>query len=137
MNNNKKKKGPSCFLTSNPTPPGKIAAQCGHAALAVYKALLTASAASVPSSSPFSSGTSAAARLLRRWELAGQPKIALQVNSEAHLDALAAQARESGLCARTIADAGRTQIASGSRTVLGVFGPRSLVDGVTGKLRLL
>ena len=38
-----------------------------------------------------------------------------------------------GLCARIIHDAGRTQVASGSATVLGIEpGPRSVVDGVTG-----
>lgn len=51
---------------------------------------------------------------------------------------LMAQARSLGLVAEVIADAGRTQIASGSHTVLGVGpGPRSVVDGVTGGLKLL
>ena len=43
-----------------------------------------------------------------------------------------------GLCARVIRDAGRTQIASGTTTVLGVGpGPKSVVDQVTGGLKLL
>lgn len=50
---------------------------------------------------------------------------------------LQAQAISMGLCARTIQDAGRTQIASGSTTVLGILGPKSVVDGVTGHLKLL
>lgn len=50
---------------------------------------------------------------------------------------LQAQALSLGLCARVIQDAGRTQIASGSRTVLGVLGPKSVVDSVTGHLKLL
>ena len=51
---------------------------------------------------------------------------------------LQAQALSLGLCARIIYDAGRTQIASGSATVLGVGpGPKSVVDGVTGGLKLL
>lgn len=48
-----------------------------------------------------------------------------------------AQAISLGLCARVIQDAGRTQIASGSQTVLGVLGPKSVVDSVTGHLKLL
>lgn len=50
---------------------------------------------------------------------------------------LQAQAISLGLCVRVIQDAGRTQIASGSRTVLGVLGPKSVVDSVTGRLKLL
>jgi len=68
----------------------------------------------------------------------GQAKIAVQVKSEEELLVLQAQAMSLGLCARIIHDAGRTQIASGSATVLGVGpGPRSMVDKVTGGLKLL
>ncbi|KAL4936782.1 hypothetical protein BDV06DRAFT_85785 [Aspergillus oleicola] len=101
---------------------GKIAAQCSHATLACYKYLVAN-----PSSS----------MILRRWERQGQAKIALQIKSEEELQLLQAQAISLGLCARVIQDAGRTQIASGSRTVLGVLGPKSVVDTVTGHLKLL
>lgn len=38
----------------------------------------------------------------------------------------------------TVQDAGRTQIASGSATVLGIGpAPKSVVDSVTGHLKLL
>lgn len=50
---------------------------------------------------------------------------------------LQAQALSLGLCARDIQDAGRTQIAGGSRTVLGILGPKGVVDEVTGSLKLL
>ena len=51
---------------------------------------------------------------------------------------LQAQAVSLGLCAQVIHDAGRTQIASGSATVLGIGpGPKSVVDSVTGHLKLL
>ena len=101
---------------------GKIAAQCGHATLACYKALVN----SPPN-----------AKLLKRWENHGQPKIAVQVKSEDELQTLQALAQSLGLCARVIHDAGRTQIAAGSATVLGVLGPKSVVDQVTGQLKLL
>lgn len=68
----------------------------------------------------------------------GQAKVALQVKSEEELELLQAQAMSLGLCANIIHDAGRTQIASGSATVLGVGpGPKSIVDQVTGGLKLL
>lgn len=101
---------------------GKMAAQCGHATLACYKYLLN----NTPSTG-----------LLKRWERGGQAKIAVQVRSEEELDTLQALAVSLGLCARVIHDAGRTQIAAGSATVLGVLGPKSVVDQVTGHLKLL
>lgn len=109
---------------------GKIAAQCSHATLACYKALSRA-AAKNGNSSP-------EARLLSRWERYGQAKIAVQVKSEDELKSLRAAARASGVTAEVIADAGRTQIDAGSLTVLGVGpAPKSLVDKVTGHLKLL
>ncbi|KAJ6072689.1 hypothetical protein N7467_010774 [Penicillium canescens] len=101
---------------------GKIAAQCSHATLACYKYFLEYA----PDSA-----------ILRRWERGGQAKIALQVKSEDEVLVMQAQAMSLGLCARVIQDAGRTQIASGSKTVLGILGPKSVVDGVTGHLKLL
>ncbi|KAJ5702056.1 peptidyl-tRNA hydrolase 2 [Penicillium malachiteum] len=101
---------------------GKIAAQASHATLACYKYFIT----HAPDSP-----------ILRQWERMGQAKIALQIKGEDELLTLQAQAMSLGLCARVIQDAGRTQIASGSRTVLGILGPKSVVDGVTGHLKLL
>jgi PTH2 family peptidyl-tRNA hydrolase len=48
----------------------------------------------------------------------GQAKVALQVKSEEEMEVLQAQALSLGLAAHIIHDAGRTQIASGSATVL-------------------
>ncbi|WEW60855.1 aminoacyl-tRNA hydrolase [Emydomyces testavorans] len=101
---------------------GKIAAQCSHATLACYKYYF--------SKSPESP-------ILKRWERGGQAKVALQVKSEEEMLLLQAKAQSLGLCAQVIQDAGRTQIASGSRTVLGILGPKSVVDSVTGHLKLL
>ncbi|KAL7312915.1 hypothetical protein PS15m_008620 [Mucor circinelloides] len=100
---------------------GKIAAQCGHATLACYKAAKKVN--------PL---------LLRAWETSGQAKVALKCDSEDKLLELQAIALSLGLPAQTIQDAGRTQIAPGSRTVLGVGpGPAELIDQVTGGLKLL
>ncbi|KAG9023556.1 hypothetical protein FRB95_012912 [Tulasnella sp. JGI-2019a] len=100
---------------------GKIAAQCGHATLACYKALEKTNPA-----------------LLKHWEHIGQAKVALRCDSEDELLLLQATAQSLNLCARVIRDAGRTQIASGSQTVLGIGpGPVKLINQVTGKLKLL
>ncbi|QDS73577.1 hypothetical protein FKW77_001240 [Venturia effusa] len=111
---------------------GKIAAQASHATLACYKALLKTEAAA-PGSRRNGKRT-----LLHRWESTGQAKIAVQVKSEDELMLLQAQAMSLGLCARIIHDAGRTQIAANSATVLGIGpAPKSVVDQVTKHLKLL
>ncbi|KAH8706381.1 peptidyl-tRNA hydrolase PTH2-domain-containing protein [Ilyonectria robusta] len=105
---------------------GKIAAQCSHATLACYKKLMRAPEGS------------AERKLLARWEKYGQAKIAVQIKSQEELLELSRKARGMGLTAEVIQDAGRTQIEAGSMTVLGVGpAPRSVVDQVTGGLKLL
>lgn len=75
---------------------------------------------------------------LRQWDRLGQAKVALKVDSEEDMLVLQAQAISLGLCAKVIHDAGRTQIASGSATVLGIGpAPKSKIDEVTGQLKLL
>ncbi|TDZ23479.1 Peptidyl-tRNA hydrolase 2 [Colletotrichum sidae] len=108
---------------------GKMAAQASHATLACYKSLSRA-AARDPSSP--------AAKLLKRWENLGQAKIAVQIKNQDEMLELMGKARSLGVTAEVIADAGRTQIEAGSLTVLGVGpAPRSLVDQITGHLKLL
>ncbi|KAJ4476734.1 peptidyl-tRNA hydrolase PTH2-domain-containing protein [Lentinula aciculospora] len=98
---------------------GKISAQ--HATLACYKALMKKNA-----------------KLVRHWERTGQAKIALKGTSEEQLLELEAIAKSLNLCARSIVDAGRTQIEAGTRTVLAIGpAPVRLVNQVTGSLRLL
>lgn len=99
---------------------GKIAAQCSHATLACYKIAMTVNP-----------------KLLRQWDQAGQTKVVLRCTGEEELLVLEARARSLKLCVRSIEDAGKTQIAAGSRTVLGILGSGRLVNQVTGKLRLL
>lgn len=117
------------MILTRPFFTGKIAAQCSHATLACYKTL-SRTAARQP--------TSAAAKILQRWERLGQAKIAVQVKSQDELLTLMGKARSLGVTAEVIQDAGRTQIDPGSLTVLGVGpAPKSLVDQITGGLKLL
>ncbi|KAJ4494267.1 peptidyl-tRNA hydrolase [Lentinula lateritia] len=100
---------------------GKISAQCGHATLACYKTL-----------------TKKNPKLVRHWERTGQAKIALKGTSEEQLLELEAIAKSLNLCARSIIDAGRTQVEPGTRTVLAIGpAPVPLINQVTGSLRLL
>lgn len=99
---------------------GKVAAQCSHAAVSAYK--------QVQRRNP---------ELLKQWEYCGQPKVVVKAPDEDTLIDLLCRAKEVGLLVSLIQDAGRTQIAPGSRTVLGVGpGPADLVDKVTGDLKL-
>lgn len=76
--------------------------------------------------------------MLKRWERLGQAKVALKIDSEDDMLMLQAQAISLGLCAQVIHDAGRTQIASGSATVLRIGpAPKSKINEVTGHLKLL
>ena len=69
--------------------------------------------------------------------MSGQAKVALQCKSEDELLMLQAAAVSLSLTAKVIHDAGRTQIAAGSATVLGIGpGPKSIIDQVTGGLKL-
>ncbi|XP_029467400.1 peptidyl-tRNA hydrolase 2, mitochondrial isoform X2 [Rhinatrema bivittatum] len=99
---------------------GKVAAQCSHAAVSAYKQVLKRNP-----------------ELLKQWEYCGQPKVVVKAPDEETLIQLLSHAKEVGLTVSLIQDAGRTQIAPGSRTVLGIGpGPAKLVDIVTGHLRL-
>lgn len=99
---------------------GKAVAQACHATLVAYKSALQQS----PSA-------------LKAWDLQGQPKVTLRVDSESDLVALVRRARASNLVGELIRDAGRTQLEPGTRTV-GAIGPakREQVDAVTGHLKL-
>ncbi|CAB0013831.1 unnamed protein product [Nesidiocoris tenuis] len=102
---------------------GKIAAQCSHATLGCYKQAMKR----YP-------------ELLEAWEAAGQPKVVVKLDTggEDGLEELAALAKSKRLPAKIIHDAGRTQIASGSATVVGIGpGPVDLVNQVTAHLKLL
>ncbi|NXT22558.1 PTH2 hydrolase, partial [Syrrhaptes paradoxus] len=99
---------------------GKVAAQCSHAAVSAYK--------QVQRRNP---------ELLKQWEFCGQPKVVLKAPDEETLHQLLADAKQLGLTVSLIQDAGRTQIAPGSQTVLGIGpGPADVVDQVSGHLKL-
>jgi PTH2 family peptidyl-tRNA hydrolase len=69
--------------------------------------------------------------------MGGQMKVTLQAKSEDEILMLQAAAMSLSLTAKIVHDAGRTQIAAGSATVLGIGpGPKSVIDRVTGNLKL-
>ncbi|MEW5307042.1 MAG: hypothetical protein WDW38_002109 [Sanguina aurantia] len=100
---------------------GKTGAQCAHAAVGVLQEHLSAHSVAI-----------------HQWAECGQPKIALKAADEEELNELEAAAKQAGLPTYQVHDAGRTQIAAGSQTVLAI-GPatKSALDKITGHLKLL
>ncbi|GLI71575.1 hypothetical protein VaNZ11_016839 [Volvox africanus] len=110
-----------CVNMSLKMGTGKVGAQCAHAAVGVLWAHYQSH--NVP---------------IRQWEMYGQPKIALKVGDEAEMAELEAKAMSLGMPTYIVHDAGRTQIAAGSQTVLAIGpAPKSQLDTVTGHLKLL
>ncbi|PIN23511.1 peptidyl-tRNA hydrolase [Handroanthus impetiginosus] len=99
---------------------GKIAAQCSHATLGLYKKIVKR-----------------APKSLSRWEMCGQVKVVVKIESEDDMLVLQERAKSLNLPTHITIDAGRTQIAPNSRTVMAILGPADLVDDVTGGLKLL
>ena len=101
---------------------GKIAAQVGHATLALYRLLQTQ-----PSWK----------EQCKKWEETAMTKIAVQGQSTHHLLELKHRAYELRLPSIIVHDAGRTQVEPGSLTVFAIFGKVADVNEITGKLKLL
>jgi len=106
----------------------QIGAQCGHATLGAYKGVLRKA----------QNGNKTVAKYLAAWEEHGQAKICVQCKTEEDLIAVAQHAKAEGLPTHIVHDAGRTQIAAGSKTVLAIGpAPKSKVDVVTRHLKLM
>lgn len=100
---------------------GKIAAQCSHAAVGAFE--------KAQKRDPEG---------LKKWQYTGQAKVALKTDSLDEIKQISENAKKLGLITSLIRDAGRTQIAPNSITVLGIGpAPKDVIDKVTGHLKLL
>nr|XP_014100026.2 LOW QUALITY PROTEIN: peptidyl-tRNA hydrolase 2, mitochondrial [Bactrocera oleae] len=59
-------------------------------------------------------------KLVEAWSTLGQPKIVLRVNTLEELTNLQNRAKNAGVIAELVRDAGRTQLEAGTATVLGI-----------------
>jgi peptidyl-tRNA hydrolase, PTH2 family len=99
-------------------PRGKLAAQVAHASVASF--------------------LSADSACQEAWLRAGMPKIVLSANSEEEVTEYHKRALASGLPAYLIKDAGKTVIAPGTITCVGIGpAPGKDIDKITGQLRLV
>ncbi|CAF0811159.1 unnamed protein product [Rotaria sordida] len=100
---------------------GKIAAQVAHAAVDLYQKILDQRLMAV-----------------NFWRISGQRKIVVRGDSaEELLDIEQRVSINKSVVKSIIRDAGRTEIASGSITCLGLFGTDSQLDPITGHLKLM
>ena len=99
-------------------PKGKLSAQVAHAS--VYALLKTPK------------------KMIDEWRAQGMGKIVLKVKDEAELREYRQLADQKGLVTALITDAGKTILAPGTVTCLGI-GPddESIIDKVTGNLKMV
>lgn len=104
---------------------GKTAAQCAHAAVICVQ-------------DSQESNNERHRELLQSWLAMGQPKIVLKVDNYEELMKLQEESSRKGVTAALVQDAGRTQLAAGTATVLGI-GPDTVenIDKLVGHLKLL
>lgn len=97
---------------------GKLAVQVAHAAV--------------------SASNWASKSILEKWEEGGQKKVVLRVPVLQNLYELKEKARREGISTALITDAGLTEVAPGTVTVLGI-GPAKAIDldKITKELKLL
>ncbi|PIT84572.1 aminoacyl-tRNA hydrolase [Candidatus Micrarchaeota archaeon CG10_big_fil_rev_8_21_14_0_10_45_29] len=100
---------------------GKIAAQASHASI-----------------DAFLDARRQNEKEAQKWKKEGMPKSVLKVESEKELVRIFQAAKDASLPCSLIHDAGKTQIAAGSKTCVGIGPARSgEIDKLTGELSLL
>ena len=75
---------------------------------------------------------------VKAWEYTGCAKIAVKCPTEAEMEEIRSKAVQAGIPCYLVEDAGRTQIAAGSRTVVGLGpAPVKVFEGITSHLKLM
>lgn len=103
---------------------GKQCAQVAHASLGLYLQIQE-------------SGSEEEKMRVQSWISMGQKKIVVRGNNLQHMKTIQEEASRANLPNFFVTDAGCTQIAPGSKTVLAIFGESEQLDKITGSLRLL
>jgi PTH2 family peptidyl-tRNA hydrolase len=113
----------TAFPPARPLVRPQIGAQCAHAAVSLFQQC---------------QHSDAHAGRLAAWARSGQKKVVVSASSRSELTRLAQAAGAAGLPCYMVCDAGRTEVAAGSSTVLAI-GPAldGEVNSITGELRLL
>lgn len=109
-----------CVRTDLKMQKGKMMSQVCHATIGIYEKNLKNK------------------KILDEWKKSGQTKIILKISTGCEMIKLKEKAEELNLITYIVTDAGKTQIASGSDTVL-VIGPyyENKLNMITGHLKLM
>tara|TARA_B110001454_G_scaffold216703_1_gene240457 strand:- start:120 stop:515 length:396 start_codon:yes stop_codon:yes gene_type:complete len=99
---------------------GKIASQCAHASIGLYKKLLKNKN-----------------NLIEDWEQSGSKKIVLKVDNEKHFGDILVYCEKHNILNHTVIDAGRTQIEANSKTVLVIIEENKKLINLTRKYKLM
>jgi PTH2 family peptidyl-tRNA hydrolase len=100
---------------------GKIASQCAHASIALYKKLLK----------------NKNNNLLDHWEKSGSKKIVLKVDNESAFGDVIIYCEKHNILNHTIIDAGKTQIEANSKTVLCIIEESKKLNNLTRNYKLM
>lgn len=103
---------------------GKQCAQVAHASLGLYLKIQEF-------------GSEEDKLKVHSWIAMGQKKIVVRGNNLQQIESIQKEADRANLPNFLVSDAGCTQIAPGSKTVLSIFGANDELDKITGSLRLL
>jgi PTH2 family peptidyl-tRNA hydrolase len=99
---------------------GKIASQCAHGSIGLYKKLLKNKN-----------------NLLDDWENSGSKKIILKVDNESAFGDILVFCEKHNILNHTIIDAGKTQIQANSRTVVCIIEESKKLNDLTRKFKLM
>jgi len=99
---------------------GKIASQCAHASIGLYKKLLKNKN-----------------NLLDHWEQSGSKKIILKVDNESTFGDILVYCEKHNILNHTIVDAGKTQIEANSKTVLVIIEESKKLNNLTRNYKLM
>ena len=100
---------------------GKKCAQCSHASIGCYQIALQQNTT-----------------LLLQWNLTGAKTVVLKIDSLELMNTIRETCNYLQLINYSVCDAGRTEVSPGTYTVIGIGpGPASLIDAITGDLKLL
>ncbi len=101
---------------------GKIGAQCGHATLGLYMKI---------------ANKKKKEKMLEDWLLKGQKKIVAKLKDEKAMNLLVSKATDAGIAFHVVQDAGHTQVAAGSRTVIALIDYENKMNTLTSRLKLM
>jgi len=101
---------------------GKIGAQCGHATLGLYMQI---------------ANKKKYEKTLDDWLSKGQKKIVAKLKDESAMNLLISKATDAGIQYHVVQDAGKTQVAAGSRTVIALIDYENKLNTITGRLKLM